>query len=64
MFAYFIEETATLSGVVGELVKELSSQLFTITDPAVLNENFKNDNVNSLRHRLAGTPSSHNHALQ
>nr|CDJ90610.1 Tetratricopeptide TPR2 and Tetratricopeptide TPR-3 and Serine threonine protein kinase-related domain containing protein [Haemonchus contortus] len=47
------EETATLSGVVGELVKELSSQLFTITDPAVLNENFKNDNVNSLRHRLA-----------
>ncbi|PIO65686.1 tetratricopeptide repeat protein [Teladorsagia circumcincta] len=47
------EETATFSGVVGDLVKELSSQLFPITDPAVLNENFKNDNVNSLRHRLA-----------
>ncbi|KAK6012385.1 hypothetical protein OSTOST_22470, partial [Ostertagia ostertagi] len=47
------EETATFSGVVGDLVKETSSQLFPINDPAVLNENFKNDNVNSLRHRLA-----------
>ncbi|KAK5978049.1 NMDA receptor-regulated protein 1 [Trichostrongylus colubriformis] len=47
------EETAVLSGVIGDMVKDFSSQLFPITDPAVLNENFKNANVNSLRHRLA-----------
>lgn len=45
--------TTSLTGVVGDLVKELSSQLFPITDPVALNESFKNDNINSLRHRLA-----------
>ncbi|KAJ1368483.1 hypothetical protein KIN20_029618 [Parelaphostrongylus tenuis] len=40
-------------GVIGTLVEELSSQLFPIEDPFVLNEEFKNKNVNSLRHRLA-----------
>ncbi|VDP42125.1 unnamed protein product [Heligmosomoides polygyrus] len=47
------EALASLNGVVHDLVKELTPTLFPIMDAVVLNENFKNDNVNSLRHRLA-----------
>ncbi|VDM59394.1 unnamed protein product [Angiostrongylus costaricensis] len=34
---------------------EFSSQLFSIVDPFILNEDFKNRNINNLPHRLAGT---------
>ncbi|WKX99571.1 hypothetical protein Q1695_014448 [Nippostrongylus brasiliensis] len=46
-------ENATFTGVVGDLVKEITPKLFPVMDPNVLNEQFKNNNVNSLRHRLA-----------
>ncbi|KAE9418980.1 hypothetical protein Angca_008138 [Angiostrongylus cantonensis] len=42
-------------GVIGALVEELSSQLFSIVNPFILNEDFKNRNINNLPHRLAGT---------
>uniref|UniRef100_A0A158P9G8 N-alpha-acetyltransferase 16, NatA auxiliary subunit n=1 Tax=Angiostrongylus cantonensis TaxID=6313 RepID=A0A158P9G8_ANGCA len=40
-------------GVIGALVEELSSQLFSIVNPFILNEDFKNRNINNLPHRLA-----------
>ncbi|KAK6742518.1 hypothetical protein RB195_010032 [Necator americanus] len=41
------------SGVIGSLVQEISAQLFTVMDPVTLNENFKHQYLNSLRHRIA-----------
>ncbi|ETN76335.1 tetratricopeptide repeat protein, partial [Necator americanus] len=41
------------SGVIGSLVQEISAQLFTVMDPVTLNENFKHQHLNSLRHRIA-----------
>ncbi|KHJ95640.1 tetratricopeptide repeat protein [Oesophagostomum dentatum] len=47
------KENFAASGVVGDLVQEMSSQLFTIMNPVTLNENFKHQHLNSLRHRIA-----------
>ncbi|KJH48806.1 hypothetical protein DICVIV_05059 [Dictyocaulus viviparus] len=53
-----IREKSNYTGVVGTLVEELSSQLFSVEDPFILNDDFKNRNINSLRHRLAVAESN------
>ncbi|VDM71228.1 unnamed protein product [Strongylus vulgaris] len=47
------KEAARFSEVIGGLVEEMSSQLFTEMDPMVLNDSFKHQHLNSLRHRIA-----------